>query len=198
MFTSRHKHRRGFTLIEAVVSTALTVLAGSAVLLGIASAVMTTDDTLARTQAAGMAQQVMDEIAGQIWCEDPQNPYQYPLTPSSYEAAGVARERYNDIDDYVSSTSQPPEDRWGYAMGSEDGHGGQRDPALRAGTDDFARWEQIISVYYVSASNQSVALNPGQTSQYRAVEVKINFKHPQQGTRNLATLRRVFTYVPIQ
>ncbi len=197
MSTSRHKSRGGFTLIEAVLSTALTVLAGSAVLLGIASAVMTTDDTLARAQAAGMAQQVMDEIAGQLWCEDTSNAFQYPLCPSSYEAAGVGRERYNDIDDYVSCTSQPPKDRWGYALGSDDGRGGQRDPALRAGTEDFAKWEQVISVYYVNAANQALPLSAGQTSQYRAVEVKINYKHPQ-GTRNLATLRRVFTYVPVQ
>jgi type II secretory pathway pseudopilin PulG len=194
----RHASRRAFTLIEAVISTGITVVAGSAVLLGIASSVTTTNDVLARAQAAGIAAQILDEAAGQLYCEDPTIAYQYPLTRSSYEAGGSGRERYNDIDDYVDLTYQPAKDRFGVLLGTEDGRGGQRDPNFRLGTSYFTNWEQKINVLYVNPADQTQALPAGQTSQYRAVEVTINFKHPTLGTRPLATVRRVFSHVPIQ
>ena len=194
----RRQNRRAFTLVEAMVSTGITAVAGSAVLLGIASTVATTDDMLGRAQAAGVAQQLMDEIAGQLYCEDPSNPYQLPLGPTSAEAAGVARELYNDIDDYVSFTSQPLKDRYGVVLGTENGKGGQRDPNFRIGANYFANWQQTVTVYYVNPADLTQAMPAGQTSQHRAVEVKIYFKDASQATRPLASLRRVFTYVPIQ
>jgi len=194
----RRNSRRAFTLIEAMVSTAITVTAGSAVLLGIATSVATTNDILARAQAGGIAQQVMDEIAGQLYCEDPSVAYEWPLGPTSYEAAGVARERYNDIDDYVSFSSQPLKDRFGVLLGTEDGRGGTRDPNFRLDAGYFTKSELVISVFYVSPTDQTQALPAGQTSQYRAAEVTINFNDPAQGTRPLAKLRRVFSHVPTQ
>jgi type II secretory pathway pseudopilin PulG len=187
------KSRRAFTLIEAMVATTVTVLAGSAILLGIASSIQTTDDVRLRTQAAGMAELLMDEIAGQMYCQDPTVPYQYPLG-----AFGVPRTQFDDIDDYEGYLAQPPLDRFSVPLGTEDRQGGQRDPNFRAGATDFAHWQQAVTVYYVDPNNQSQPLPAGQTSQCRAVEVSINLVHPQQGTRRLAQLRRVFTYVPIQ
>jgi type II secretory pathway pseudopilin PulG len=189
---------RAFTLIEAMISTAITVAVGSAVLLGIASSVATTNDVLARAQAAGIAQQIMDEISGQRYCEDPNYAYQYPFYRSSYEAGGTGRERYNDIDDNYDLTYQPAKDRFGVLLGTEDGRGGQRDPNFRVDSGYFANWEQKINVLYVNPADQTQALPAGQTSQYRAVEVTINYKHPSEGTRPLATLRRVFSHVPTQ
>jgi type II secretory pathway pseudopilin PulG len=195
---ARRGTRCAFTLIEAVVAIGITVVAGSAVLLGIASSVTAADDELARTQAAGMAQQLMDEIAGQLFCEDPAQPYQYPFARNAYESAGQGRERYNDIDDYEPIATQPPTGRWGVPLGSDDGVGNLRDPNFRAASDTFAAWQQSARIYYVSASNPSQILPAGSTSPYRMVEVNINLIHPTQGTRTLATLRRVFTHVPIQ
>jgi type II secretory pathway pseudopilin PulG len=195
---ARRAQRRAFTLIEAVVAIGITVVAGSAVLLGIASSVTAADDALERTQAAGMAQQLMDEIAGQLFCEDPAQPYQYPFTRNAYESAGQGRERYNDIDDYEPISTQPPTGRWGVALGTEDGVGGLRDPNFRVASGTFATWQQSARVYYVSTSDPTQILPAGTTSAYRMVEVKINVIHPTEGTRTLATLRRVFAHVPIQ
>jgi type II secretory pathway pseudopilin PulG len=195
---ARSAHRSAFTLIEAVVAIGITVVAGSAVLLGIASSVTSADDALARTQAAGMAQQLMDEIAGQLYCEDPAQPYQWPFARNAYEIAGQGRERYNDIDDYEPISTQPPTGRYGVLLGTEDGVGNLRDPNFRIASGTFSAWQQSARVYYVSTTNPSQILAAGSTSAYRMVEVKINVIHPTQGTRTLATLRRVFTYVPIQ
>ena len=61
--------RAGFTLVEAVVSTAIVTMAGSALLLGVASAIDATDIVLEQALAEGMAQQLMDEIAGRQYAE---------------------------------------------------------------------------------------------------------------------------------
>ncbi len=193
MPAKRRTLRRAFTLIEAMVSSAITVVAGSAVLLGIASSIKTTDDVLARTQAGGIAAILMDEIAGQMYCSDPQNPYQYPLG-----AFGGDRDDYDDIDDYEGYSSQPPHDRYGFPLGTEDGEGGQRDPNFRVPANQFASWEQTVSVYYVDAADPSQPLPAGWTSGYRAVEIHVNYKDASQATRPLAEFRRVFCYVPIQ
>ncbi len=195
---ARRARRAAFTLVEAMVSTSITVIAGSAVLLGIASSVKSTGDVLNQSVAAGMAQQLMDEISGQLYCEDPADPYQYPLGPGAYEAAGVCRERYNDIGDYNGYSSQPPKDRWGVVLGTENGNGGTRNPLFSLGGTAFASWQQSVSEYYVSSTDHSQALQAGQTSDHRAVEVRIYFNHPTQGQRLLASVRRVFSYVPNQ
>jgi type II secretory pathway pseudopilin PulG len=190
--------RHAFTLIEAMISTSITVIAGSAVLLGISSSMKSTTDTLNQTVAAGMAQQLMDEIAGQLYCQDPTNPYQYPLTPNAYELAGVCRERFNDIDDYNGFTTQPPKDRWGAALGNDDGQGGTRNPLFRLAATNFVSWRQSVLIYYVDPINLAQALPAGQTSACRAVEVRISLDDPLRGQRLLASLRRVFSYVPNQ
>jgi type II secretory pathway pseudopilin PulG len=195
---ARRAYRRAFTLVEAMVATSITAVAGSALLLGISSSLKTTNDVLNQSLAAGVAQRLMDEIAGKLYCGDPTQPYQYPLGPDAYEAGSVCRERYNDIDDYNVFSSQPPKDCWGVAIGADDGQGGTRDPHFQIGASLFANWQQNVSVYYVNPANLSQALPAGQTSDYRAVEVTINFKDPVQGTRLLTTVRRVFTYVPSQ
>jgi type II secretory pathway pseudopilin PulG len=192
MLTLRRQKRRAFTLVEAMVSTTITVIAGSAVLLGIASSIKTTDDVLSRTQAGGMASLLMDEIAGQLYCQNPASPYEYPLG-----APGIDRDQYDDIDDYEGFLSQPPRDRFDFPLGTEDRQGGQRDPSFRIDPNYFANWEQKVSVYYVDANDPSQPLSPGLTSAFRAVDVNINYKDASQATRPLAGLRRVFTYVPI-
>jgi type II secretory pathway pseudopilin PulG len=194
MALRRCPRRRAFTLIEAMVAMTITVMAGSAVLLGIATSIKATDDLLARTQAAGIAEQMMDEIAGQLYCQDTALPQQYPLGP----AAGETRQLFNDIDDYTGLVTQPPKDRYSIALGTEDRNGGQRDPKFRVDANTFANWELSVLVYYVDPANPAQALAAGLTSTSRAVEVTVNLKVPQQGTRTLAKSRRVFSYVPIQ
>lgn len=68
---NRRKPRlRGFTLIEATVALTITAVAASALLLGVTSSLHTTSDCLEQTIAAGMAQQVLDEVVGANRIED--------------------------------------------------------------------------------------------------------------------------------
>lgn len=188
--------RRGFTLAEALVAIAVAAIAASALLLGTYASLQNAQEAWKRTVAAGMAQQLMDEIVGNRYCAVASNPYETNLGRSSWEAAGTGRERYNDIDDYNGIRTQPPTDLWGVRLGMDNGQGGVRHPACQAPTGLFDRWRQEVDVYYVSETNPTQRLGPGQVSNMRAVEVRIMENDPQRGWRQLARLRRIVAYVP--
>jgi type II secretory pathway pseudopilin PulG len=187
--------RDAFTLIEAVVTIALAALAGSALLLASTSSLQSTDESLKRTIAAGLAQQLMDEAVGNPYCEAGQQ-YATPMSCNSYESQGTGRERYGHVGDYNGVRTQPPKDLWGVALGKDDGLGGQRYVNFQAPSGFLESLRQEIDVSYVSEANPSAALPAGQTSDYRAVEVRIMYVDPRGGSRQLAKLRRVVAYVP--
>lgn len=187
--------RRAFTLTEAMVGLTLLGVAGAALLLAMHGSMRDVSSTEERTVAMGMAQQLLDEIAAQQYMNPGVSPYQWPLGPSSSEAA-AGRHAYNDLDDYADYKAQPPQDPWGIPLGQDDGYGGRRHPAFQLPDGHFDTWQQLVSVYYVSNDNPSLALAAGATSNYRAVRVRIVRNDPQLGTVTLADVTRVFAYVP--
>ena len=190
------KSRRGFSLAEALIAIAIAAIAAGALLLGTHASMQNAEEAWKRTVAAGMAQQLMDEIVGNKYCAYPDNPYETQLGRSPWEAAGTGRERYNDIDDYNGLRIQPPSDLWGVRLGIDDGQGGVRHLAFQAPTAVLDRWRQEVDVYYVNENNPSQRLASGQVSNARAVEVRIMENDPQRGWRQLARLRRIVAYVP--
>ena len=194
---SRTRQRSAFTLVEAVVSTSITAVAGAALLLGVSSALETTNDVMDQAIAQGIADQLADEIAGKRYAAVGVGAYQTDLGPSAYEAAGVDRERYDDIDDFSGYTAKPACDDWGVMLGLDDGQGGQRQTNFQISPTFFSNWRATTSVFYLNANNLSQALAQGQTSDYRCALVQIYVDDPQRGSRLVATSRRVFAYVPI-
>jgi prepilin-type N-terminal cleavage/methylation domain-containing protein len=191
--------RDGFTLIEALVSIAVTAIAGSVLLLGTSASLETTNDAMQRTIAYGMAQQLMDEVVGCRYMDLGGSPYANPPQPSAAEAAAGKRQPFDDIGDFNGYRCQPPKDFYGVALGTDDGQGGQRYSAFQVSTGYLQNWRQEIDVYYVSDTNLTTSLPANQTSDYRAVEVRIVYNDPKAGARVLAKIRRVVTYVaPLQ
>ncbi len=190
--------RAGFTLIEALVAVSITAIAGSILLLGTTTSLQATDDSLRRTIALGLAEQLLDEVLGARYMEYGTSPYQTPLLSGSDEAATGTRELFDDVDDYNGVLAQPPEDLWGVPLGTEGTAGLQRHPNFQLPPEFFDRWRQEVSVYYVSESDLATPLADGQTSDYRAVDVRIVRDDPQRGVQELARLRRVVSYVPPQ
>jgi type II secretory pathway pseudopilin PulG len=198
MHSARPPHRRpAFTLVEAMIAVSLAAVAGSVLLLGTASSQQAVGDTLRRTIAAGLAEQLMDEVLGQRYCAPGTDGYPTSLGPNSWEAAGVGRQRYNDIDDYHNVRTTPPKDLWGIELGKDNGQGGTRPAAFQAPGNLMANWRQEIDVYYVSASNLNTKLSSGQVSDYRVVEVRITEYVPNVGWKQWARLRRVVAYEPL-
>lgn len=192
-FTPKSSARAAFTLVEALVATSITAVAGSALLLGLSSALNTTNFAVEQTIAEGMAQQLMDEIAGKRYAAAVNAPYETTLGPSATEDAGAGRERFNDLDDFNGFVSLPAADPWGKQLGTDSGTGSQR-PAVLQSPNYFDRWRQEVSVYYVredDLTKQSTV-----PTNYRAVEVRILISEPSGSLRPITTLRRVFAYVP--
>jgi prepilin-type N-terminal cleavage/methylation domain-containing protein len=194
--TPRAQSVRGFTLIEAMVAMTIVAIAGSALLLGVESSLNLAQGSLEQTIAAGMAQQLMDEIVGGRYMAVGASPDQVPFCPSPSELATGTRELFDDIDDYDGWVSRPPEDMFGIELGADNGKGGRRHASFQAPTAYLDLWEQQVRVKYVNATNLSQSLSSGQTSDYRAVEVRIVYNDPHRGPRELAKLRRVVAYVP--
>ncbi len=206
---SAHRRTRtsaAFTLVEALVSISITALAAGVLLLGIGSSLRTTRDALQQTVARGMAEQLMDEVLGGRYASVDVNGNPTEFGPSSFESSGMARERYDDVDDYDLLRIQPPQDLWGVELGKDDGKGGQRNrnswaPAgLSEGGQEnisfFRNWRQEVDIYYVDESDLTVGLSAGQVSDYRVVEVRIVVDDPDTGTRELVKLRQVLAHVP--
>jgi len=187
---------RGFTLMEALVALAITATAGSALLLGVTSSINTTGDCLEQTIAAGMAQQLMDEVAGARYMELGCSAHDRYLQPGGVEAATGTRELFDDIDDFNGIRQRPPTDRWGIPLGHDDNAGDRRHPNFFAAPGGIDRWRQEVDVYYVDAADFTRKLSSGQVSDYRAIEVRIVDVDPDRGDRPLSTLRRVVAYVP--
>jgi prepilin-type N-terminal cleavage/methylation domain-containing protein len=188
--------RRGFSLIEALVSMTLISLAGAVLLLGIESSLQSTVDAVEQTQAAGIARQLVDEVLGKRYMAQGVTPYQTALTANSWELQSAGRERYDDTDDFHRYSAQPVEDTWGIELGSGDWYGNQRAPGFQVPAGTFGDWREEVEVYYVDQADPSQRLPSSRTSNLRAVEVAIFRDAPQGGTRELVRIRRVYAYIP--
>ncbi|MBW3598544.1 MAG: type II secretion system GspH family protein [Planctomycetes bacterium] len=188
--------RPAFTLIEAMVALSLTALAGAAILLTIETSLNAADQALEQTVAVGMAEQLLDEVAGAMYIQPGGDPRAFPLGPSAWEAQGAGRSRYNDNGDYDGFAAQPPQDRWGQPLGSEDDDGGLRPPGFRAPSGSLNGWRRSVEVYYLDPDDLSARLAAGQTSDYRAVEVVISRETADGQFREIARRRRTLAYLP--
>src|SRR3954463_15780509 len=178
-----------------MVSTTIAALAGAALLQGIYSSIGSTKSAQEQTMAAGLAQQMMDEIAGKVYCAVRNSPYETTLGPSTTEQAGAGRSLYNDIDDFNGIRNGPAKDPWNIAIGDDDGKGGSRHPSMRVASM-LTKWRREVDVYYVSNSDLKTKLSAGQTSDFKMVEVRVYIDDPNGARRLLSTLKRVFAYVP--
>jgi hypothetical protein len=182
-----------------MVAMTITAIAASALLLGVASSLQTTDDAVQRTVAAGLARQLMDEVTGARYVEaplDPAAPLPAYLGPEPGEQTSGTRQSFDDVDDFNGFVGRPPVDPWGIRLGEDDGRGQTRHPDFRISPGVLENWRQEVAVYYVDPSFPAVPLAAGQTSDYRAVEVRIVSTESNGRSRELARIHRVVAYVP--
>ena len=191
------RRRAGFTLVEVMVAMTIMAMAGTTLLVGLTATTVATQDAVDTAAAQGLAQQLLDEICGMRYCEAGASPLDTGLGPGAPEVSAGARREFDDIDDYHGVRTSPPTDRWGVALGSDDGKQSTRPSAFRAPTSFFTGWRQEVDVQYVSESNLSQSLSSG-ASNYRVIRVRIVADLPTGGTKVLADLSRTVAYVPAQ
>ena len=192
--SNRRHPPAAFTLVEVLLAITIMSLAASVLLLGTSSSLQTTNTGLYGTIAQGMAQQLMDEIVGNRYCDPNSVPNAGSLGPGGDE---TSRKLYDDIDDYNGLRSQPPKDLYGIALGKDDGVGGQRNPQFQSAVSFINNWKQEVDVYYVSSTDLKTKITSAQNPEYLMVEVRITCKDPTLGDRVYANLKRVVPYVPV-
>lgn len=188
--------RSAFSLIEAMIAISIMAIAGGAIMLALTSATQTTQMSAESTIAMGIADRLIDEVVGKRYAAAGAGPYQTTLTANSWELAGQGRERFDDTDDYHGFIAQPVEGVGGLELGQGDENGTLRPENFRLPSGYFSSWREEIEVYYVGATDQSIRLPTGSTSDFRAVEVRIVRVNPDGSDTELANLRRVYAYVP--
>jgi type II secretory pathway pseudopilin PulG len=188
--------RAAFTLVEALVSTAIATIAGTAILLGIGGAIEITDAVLDETLADGMAQQLMDEIAGCLFVEPGLDWQSATLGPDAGETNDNRRDAYDDIDDFHGLKVSPPRDLWGIPLGTDNGAGGQRHAAFRVPSAVFNGWRQQVEVFFVSEDDLNTPLPAGQFSRCKVARVRVSRRDAGGAQRTLAEMTRVFHYLP--
>lgn len=186
--------RRGFSLVEAFVALSITAMAGAVLLLAVESTLTTTTDSVQRTIADGLAQQLLDEALTKRFVIPGGDPLSPSIGPNAWELAGSGRERYNDADDFHGFIALPAEETYGRSVGIGDDEGGLRHVNFRVPDGYFQNWRQRVEVYFVEPNDHRVRLTSG-TSYYRAIEVHIDHRDDNGTFRNLATRKRVIAYV---
>jgi hypothetical protein len=171
-------------------------MAASALLLATEASSESSRFALERTIASGIATQLVDEILSLPYHEKSGSPFDWPLQPEVGELTDpVQRSRYDDTDDFNGYQAVPLEDAWSVPLGTGDDAGGLRRSAFALPADYFADWSVSIDVHYVDEANPSLDLPAGSTSGLRALLVTVS-RLDGGVTRNLATIRRVYSHVP--
>ena len=193
----RGRRGSGFTLVEAMVCITLIAFAGSALLLATQTSMESSEYAFEQNLARGIATQIIDEVMGRRYSAAGASPFQYPLTAAAYEISSPQKRiLFDDSGDFNNYVSRPLRDPWAIELGQGDGAGGSRHVNFQLRDDYFDNWSVAIRVYYANPADLSRNLTGSNTSGYRAVEVSVG-KYDDDGTaRRLATIRRVYGYVP--
>jgi type II secretory pathway pseudopilin PulG len=180
--------RRAFSLVEALIALAIMGLAGSVLLLSIESSLHSTTESVERTIADGIAQQLLDEILTKRYSEDGL------IGPAVDELLGTSRQLFDDVDDYHLYVAHPLQDALGQPLGTGNDAGGQRAATFRVPAGFFQNWRQRVQVYYVNpATHTTSSTDP---TSYRAIEVVVEKVHPDGAVVPLASRKRIVAYIP--
>lgn len=175
-------------MVESLMAMAVAAISGTALLTSIGTAIQSSTETLNTSLAQGLAEQLMDEVSAT----------RFPAATNVPLSAKSARSVFDDMDDFNAYSRSPPEDRNGYAIGTEGP--GSLPPAMRA------LWMQPDASFFNGFSQQVLVerLLPNGTgwtvvsqhTDYRRVTVTISATDPRGQTRDLAQVVRVFAYSP--
>jgi hypothetical protein len=180
-----------------MVCITLIAFAGSALLLATQTSMDSSEYAFEQNLARGIANQMIDEVMGRRYGAAGASPFQYPLTAASYEISSPQKRiLFDDTDDFHNYVSRPVRDPWAIELGQGDGAGGSRHANFQLRDDYFDDWAVAVRVYYANPTDLSQNLTGSNTSGYRAVEVTVGKYDDDGSARRLATVRRVYGYIP--
>lgn len=182
--------RGGFSMVEAVIAVSITTLAGGALLASLGGAVRSSTDAMQAGVARGLAEQLIDEIAGT----------RFPAATNS-TPSGAGRSGFDDVDDFASWSASPPVDRQGSSLGADglddSGLPAARPTGLQPDLSFISRFTRAVVVERVEPDTGSGWNVVSQHTNFRRVTVGVTYTDAQSHTRTLAELTRIFSYVPV-
>lgn len=186
--TSRASKRRGFSMIEALLSVTIATIAGAAMLTSVGAAVGAADQLKNANIARGLAEQLLDEIAG----------VRFPAASSPALFGAIDRLSFDDIDDYSGLNDTPPSTRDNQPIGSEvspsDGSV-SRPTQTSVDADYMRRFARVVSVERVEP-NVSGSWNVVSThTDYRRVRVDVQYTDFSNTAVSLVSVTRIFSNV---
>lgn len=199
---SPDRKRRGFSLVEAIVSISIMALAGSVLMLAAQTSLDVADEAVQGAIAQGIVEQFLDEVQSKRYMESGSA---YNRNSLGSESGETSRLLYDDTDDFHDYVVQPPLDTWSQPLGAGDDAGGQRHPNFKVAGNYFQNWRLRAAVYYVNDADFTQRLdNPvraaGQTltstSGSRGVEAIVEYIDADGTVRTLAKGRRIYAYIP--
>jgi Tfp pilus assembly protein PilV len=127
--------RRGITLIEVSISTLLVGLIVVSSLRCLAMSAQSSGDSLNRTLATLLAEDLMEEILEQDYFD----PDDTPVFGTEAQEGTSDRSDWDDVDDYDGWTASPPQNGNGVSV-------------------QDAKWKRLVIVQHVSADNLNTVL----------------------------------------
>lgn len=182
--------RAGFSMFESIVAVSIATVAGAALLSSLTAAIRSSSDAALAAQAYGLAEQLMDEIAS----------VKFPLE-SNTPPAGITRANFDDIDDYAGWSASPPTSRYGSVIGTEGATIGgtiyNRESALVPDPATVVNFSHEVVVERIEPdAGSGWDVVPDHTN-HRRVTVLVKYTDAQLNVRTLASITRIFSYVPI-
>ncbi|MCA9018664.1 MAG: prepilin-type N-terminal cleavage/methylation domain-containing protein [Planctomycetaceae bacterium] len=186
--------RTGFTLIESLVSVTITAIAGAALFSAIGASLGTSYSAMNHNIGTGLADQMLEELAA----------VRFPVASDTRPGFRNTREYFDDLDDYDSWTSTPPENKQGYTLGMEPTTILERYPIGRPSllvpdTGFLNRLTREVSVERIQPDITGTGWEVTQSNtSYRRVTVTIKLVMNANSPAQVITeATRIFSYVPL-
>lgn len=186
---SDRRSRRGLTMVESLVAMSIATVAGTAMLTSISTAISSSTEAADSAVAAGLVEQLVDEISAT----------RFPAATNVTLAQPKVRSTFDDIDDFANWIATPPTDPSGQPIGTEAAPSvgtGQRTSLMQADASFLLNLTQEIVVERVQPSGTGGWTVVTQHTNYRRVTVRIKKSAPNTAEKTLAEIVRIFTYVP--
>ncbi|QDU53804.1 hypothetical protein Pan110_61980 [Gimesia panareensis] len=189
----QRSRRTGITLVESLVSVTITAIAGTALFSAIGASLGASYSALNTNFGAGLADQMLDEMTA----------VRFPTSSDSRPTGTGIRSQFNDLDDYHNWSSTPPENKAGFALGSEpltvlNYYPIARPTLLKPDTDFLKRITREVTVEKIRLNSSSEWEVTTDNTDYRRVTVTIKLAmNAGAGSQIIKETTRIFSYVPL-
>jgi len=171
----------------------ITAIAGTALFSAIGASLGASYSALNSNIGAGLADQMLEEMTA----------VRFPTSGDTRPVATGIRSEFNDLDDYHNWSSSPPENKTGFALGSEpmtvlDTYPIARPVILKPDNDFLNRLTREVRVEKIRLNSSGEWEVTTNETDYRRVTVTIKLAlNAGTDRQTIKETTRIFSYVPL-